>query len=82
MWLGDTLERRRQCACFKPVSIGQDSRWMFEIGAAHVLYAPLRKILLQGKRGPLGTIQAGYPMQIVAVDILGPLPNSKEGNVS
>ena len=25
-------------------------------------------------------IQAGYPMQILAVDILGPLPRSEAGN--
>ena len=29
---------------------------------------------------PLGTIKAGYPMQVVAVDILGPLPESESGN--
>ena len=31
-------------------------------------------------RAPLGTIHAGYPMQIVAVNILGPLPKSDAGN--
>ena len=32
------------------------------------------------RRAPLGTIKAGYPMQIIAVDILGPLPESTNGN--
>eukprot|EP00731_Ephydatia_muelleri_P025917 Em0018g17a len=32
------------------------------------------------RRAPLGTIAAGYPMQIVAVDILGPLPRTEKGN--
>ena len=29
---------------------------------------------------PLQTIKSGYPMQIVAVDILGPLPENDSGN--
>jgi hypothetical protein len=32
------------------------------------------------QHAPLQTIQAGYPMQIVAVDIMGPLPVTKDGN--
>ena len=28
----------------------------------------------------MGTITAGYPMQIVAADLLGPLPESENGN--
>ena len=32
------------------------------------------------KRAPLQTLQAGYPLQIVAVDILGPLPVTAQGN--
>ena len=39
-----------------------------------------RKTPTPRQRGPLGTIRAGYPMQIVAVDILGPLPKTKGGN--
>ena len=31
-------------------------------------------------RAPLQTIKSGYPMQVVAVDILGPLPESDGGN--
>ena len=38
--------------------------------------------VMQKQRGPLGTIRAGYPMQIVAIDIQGPLPKTKEGNMS
>ena len=31
-------------------------------------------------RAPLQGIQAGYPMQIVAMDIMGPLPETSSGN--
>ena len=31
-------------------------------------------------KGPLQNIRAGYPMQIVATDIMGPFPCSKRGN--
>ena len=31
-------------------------------------------------RAPLTSIKAGYPLQLVAVDIVGPFPESKEGN--
>lgn len=34
----------------------------------------------QRNGAPLQTIKAGYPMQVVAVDIMGPLPESKFGN--
>ena len=34
----------------------------------------------QKNHAPLGTIKAGYPMQVVAVDIMGPLPESEAGN--
>ena len=39
-----------------------------------------RKTPVPRRRAPLGTIKAGYPMQIIAVDILGPLPESAVGN--
>eukprot|EP00731_Ephydatia_muelleri_P005167 Em0002g1343a len=39
-----------------------------------------RKTPAPKRRAPLGTITAGYPMQIVAVDILGPLPRTEKGN--
>ena len=41
--------------------------------AAHKTSPPRRKAALQ-------TVQAGYPLQLVAVDILGPLPESESGN--
>ena len=34
----------------------------------------------QKNRAALQTVQAGSPMQIVAVDIMGPLPETKDGN--
>ena len=38
-----------------------------------------RKSAPQRNRGPLQTIKAGYPLQVVAVDILGPLMESVAG---
>lgn len=34
----------------------------------------------QQNRAPLRTVSSGFPMQVVAVDILGPLPESTAGN--
>lgn len=31
-------------------------------------------------RAPLQSVKTGYPMQLVAVDILGPFPESEAGN--
>ena len=39
-----------------------------------------RKTLGPKRQAPLGTICAGYPMQVVAVDIMGPLPETEAGN--
>ena len=35
----------------------------------------------QKNRAPLQTVASGFPMQIIAVDILGPLPESTAGNL-
>ena len=39
-----------------------------------------RKSPPQKSRAPLQTIETGYPLQVVAVDILGQLTESKAGN--
>ena len=39
-----------------------------------------RKTAPTRNRAPLQTIKTGYPMQVVSVDILGPLPESEAGN--
>ena len=39
-----------------------------------------RKSAPRKNHAPLQTIKAGYPMQVVAVDIMGPLPESENGN--
>ena len=39
-----------------------------------------RKTPAPSQQAPLGTIAIGYPMQIVATDIVGPLPESDGGN--
>ena len=40
-----------------------------------------RKTAPKKNRSPLQTIRAGYPMQVVGVDIMGPLPESEAGNL-
>ena len=40
-----------------------------------------RKTAPKKNRSALQTIQAGYPMQVVGVDIMGPLPESENGNL-
>ena len=39
-----------------------------------------RKTPSPKKRGPLTPVKAGYPLQLVAVDLLGPLPLTENGN--
>jgi len=39
-----------------------------------------RKPLTQSRRAPLNTITASYPTEIMAMDILGPFPESEAGN--
>ena len=39
-----------------------------------------RKTAPKKNCSPLQTVQAGYPMQVVGVDIMGPLPESEAGN--
>lgn len=39
-----------------------------------------KKSPIPNSRAPMQTIHAGYPMQVVAVDITGPLPESEAGN--
>ena len=40
-----------------------------------------RKMPTHSSRSPLGSISASYPTQIMAVDLVGPLPESDSGNV-
>ena len=39
-----------------------------------------RKTSAPTRRAPLGTVTAGYPTQVMAVDLVGPLPESPNGN--
>lgn len=39
-----------------------------------------RKMPIPRRHAPLGTVRSVSPMQICAVDIMGPLPKSKNGN--
>ena len=38
-----------------------------------------RKTAAQKRKAPLQSLRAGYPMQIVCVDIMGPLPETEDG---
>ena len=40
-----------------------------------------RKMPNSKQRAPLASVQAGYPMQLVATDTVGPFPESSSGNV-
>ena len=74
---GATLEGRRQWAGFKLVSIGQESRQMFEIGAKDVPFVALEKLLLQAKGAHWGPLK----QTAWSADILGPLPKTKDCNM-
>ena len=52
---------------------------MLETGVTHATCAT-RKSVGAKNRAHLQTIRTGYPMQVVVVDILGPLPESDGGN--
>ena len=39
-----------------------------------------RKTPTPARRAPMGTIKAGYHTQVMAVDLIGPLPESPSGN--
>ena len=39
-----------------------------------------RKMPVPGRRAPLQNIRAGYPLQMIAVDIMGPFPEGDSGN--
>jgi len=39
-----------------------------------------KKSATPNSRAPMQPIRAGYPMQVIAVDITGPLPESEAGN--
>ena len=39
----------------------------------------IRRTPVPGRKAALGNITAGYPMQIVATDLVGPLPESEIG---
>ena len=39
-----------------------------------------RKTPVPGRRAALGTIATGYPMQTIATDLVGPFPESDNGN--
>ena len=61
-------------------STGQAIPRMSVTGAAPVQRVQQGNLLPPKNRAPPGTIQTGYPMEVVTVDIMGPLPESKNRN--
>ena len=58
------------------VFTGHANIMMYEIGIR-----PVPLVLLGSPtRSPLGTISTAYPTQIMAVDLVGPFPESDSGN--
>ena len=49
-------------------------------GVPRVIVALQGRPLPPSPHAPMGTITAGYSMQIVTADLLGPLPESENGN--
>ena len=62
------------------VSIGLVAAMQYPSGVSHVLKCATRKTTVPNARAGLQTIRAGYPMQIVCVDIMGPLPETERGS--
>lgn len=50
---------------------------MYDIGVSHMYF---QEVPSQSMRSPLGTISTAYPMQIMAFDLVGPLPVSESRN--
>ena len=79
-------EHRRQKAIYdekvrgKPFNLG-DLVWLHSpaIPRGQCKTRASRKMTIPSKKAKLQTIQAGYPMQIVSVDIMGPLPETMDG---
>ena len=75
----DTWGRTRLHADYGRDSTGLDFAQMLSCGASLVRTVPGRRCPLL-TTAPLQNVQAGSPMQVVTVDILGPLPKSSYGN--
>ena len=72
--LVDTWVRTEHLRNCKSDSTGQDE-W-----SQNCPYCAARKRPTQKHRGPLQNIRCGYPMQMVAADIFGPLHRNSQGN--
>ena len=72
---GDKMYSRLKQRFYWPGSTTDVKHW-----CATCSTCAARKTSATHKRAPLHTIQSGYPMQIAAVDIVGPFPDSPNGN--
>ena len=69
-----TLSRLKECFCW-PGHYNHVENW-----CRNCAKCARRKTPVPNTRAPLQSIKAGYPMQIVAADILGPFPESENEN--
>lgn len=69
-----TLSRLKDCFCW-PGHYNHVENW-----CRNCAKCARRKTPVPNTRAPLQSIKAGYPMQIVATDILGPFPESENEN--
>ena len=72
---GDKMYSRLKQRFYWPGSTTDVKHW-----CATCSTCAARKTSAPHNRAPLHTIQSGYPMQIAAVDIVGPFPDSPNGN--
>ena len=77
--LGDTWEKIELLAALERSFSGQAMQSRSDNGAEHVSCAK-RKNPPKTRYGALQIVRTGYPMQMVAADIMGPLLTSKNGN--
>ena len=79
--MGGHLGTEKTLARLKEAT-GQATTKVYRIGVASVQFVPGRKSPSHSARAPLTSIKVGTPIQLVAVDILGSLPESEAGNLS
>ena len=79
-WRVDTLDKWRPLWNWNPDFIGQATTRDVENWCNTCASCATRKMPTPKPHAPLSPILVGSPMQLVAVDILGPLPTSRNGN--
>ena len=78
--LGDHLGMEKMLACVKERFYWPGHHKDTQNWCRNCATCSARKNPPQKPRAPLQSIRTGYPLQMVATDILGPFPESKTGN--